>query len=481
MTPVNRNDSGKEKRPRRTNERSGGNRRPEQSEKRSYSDREERPRRTADRSGGRTRSEENGKRSYGDREERPRRTNERPGGRSRSEENGKRPYKSSRPERYSDKGANRGERSYSEDRKPAERAGRRSYKDSESDYRDNDMPKRGRGIAGRDQERQGGKKPFFKKEEGREERRTGRPGHASPRRSRYESENSGGEYSSSRNSGRPERRSRDNAPYDRKGGASSRSYGDRRRPGAPLRSSRSKKQDEQAPIRLNRYIARSGICSRREADDLIIAGEVKVNGVITTELGTKVTHADTIHVGDQLMRFERPVYLLLNKPKGYITTTDDPYKRKTVMALIQNACKENVFPVGRLDRNTTGLLLFTNDGDMAKKLTHPSGNIRKVYHVHLDKALTKGDMLKISDGLELEDGFIKVDAIAYVGTGADKKEVGIELHSGKNRIVRRIFESLGYEVVKLDRVIFANLTKKDLKRGHHRILTPQEVAFLKML
>ncbi|MDR0363715.1 MAG: rRNA pseudouridine synthase [Bacteroidales bacterium] len=254
----------------------------------------------------------------------------------------------------------------------------------------------------------------------------------------------------------------------------------KRRPAAKG-SANPKKSEESGLIRLNRYIARSGICSRREADELITTGEVKVNGVIVTELGTKVSNVDKIHVADQLIRFEKPTYLLLNKPKGYITTTDDPYKRRTVMALIENACKESVYPVGRLDRNTTGLLLFTNDGDMAKKLTHPSSNIRKIYHVHLDKALTKGDMIKIAEGLNLEDGIVKVDEISYAGTGNDKKEIGITLHSGKNRIVRRIFESLGYQVVKLDRVLFAGLTKKDLKRGHFRFLTPQEVNFLKML
>ncbi|MCL2511302.1 MAG: pseudouridine synthase, partial [Bacteroidales bacterium] len=252
------------------------------------------------------------------------------------------------------------------------------------------------------------------------------------------------------------------------------------RTGDSPRGSETKRKSKDE-VRLNRYIARSGICSRREADELIATGEVKVNGVIVTEMGIKVTSADRVHVSDQLISFERPVYLLLNKPKGYITTTDDPQKRKTVMELVGHACKEHILPVGRLDRNTTGVLLFTNDGDMAKKLTHPSGNIRKVYHVCLDKALTKKDLLDISNGIELDDGFIKPDVITYVGNGEDKKEIGMELHSGRNRIVRRIFEQLGYEVVKLDRVIFANLTKKDVRRGHHRFLTEQEVSWLKML
>jgi 23S rRNA pseudouridine2605 synthase len=188
-----------------------------------------------------------------------------------------------------------------------------------------------------------------------------------------------------------------------------------------------------------------------------------------------------VQIGEQTLKSEKLRYVLLNKPKGYITTTDDPEKRNTVMMLVEKACKERIYPVGRLDRNTTGLLLFTNDGDLAKKLTHPRSRINKTYHVYLDKSLTKNDMLKLEEGIELEDGFIKIDAIAYVGNGADKKDIGVELHSGKNRIVRRMFEAMGYEVTKLDRVLFAGLTKKDIPRGRYRFLTPQEIAFLKML
>jgi len=233
-------------------------------------------------------------------------------------------------------------------------------------------------------------------------------------------------------------------------------------------------------VRLNKYIANSGICSRREADELIKAGVVMVNGKIVTELGTKVSRSDKVQYDNQVIRNERLVYVLLNKPKGYITTTDDPFDRKTVMALVSDACKERIYPVGRLDRNTTGLLMLTNDGDLAKKLTHPKHNVRKVYHVELDKALSKADMVKISKGVELEDGIARVDDIAYE-EGASKREVGIELHLGKNRIVRRIFESLGYEVVKLDRVIFAGLTKKDLPRGKWRFITEHELNYLRML
>ena len=239
--------------------------------------------------------------------------------------------------------------------------------------------------------------------------------------------------------------------------------------------------DSNGLIRLNKYISNSGICSRREADELIKAGAVTVNGEVVSEMGYKVTVDDVVVYGGERLANERKKYLLLNKPKGYITTLDDPQNRKTVLSLIGKACKERLYPVGRLDRNTTGLLLFTNDGEMTKKLTHPSFGARKIYHVELDKALTHADMQQIIDGIELEDGRIAADDIQYVGAGDDKKIVGIELHSGKNRIVRRIFASLGYEVFKLDRVAFAGLTKKNLPRGQFRFLTDKEVSFLKML
>jgi 23S rRNA pseudouridine2605 synthase len=242
-----------------------------------------------------------------------------------------------------------------------------------------------------------------------------------------------------------------------------------------------RKPSEDGLTRLNKYIANAGICSRREADELIQAGVIKVNGKIVTELGFKVGPGDKVLYEDQLIRSEKLVYVLLNKPKGYITTTDDPYDRKTVMALVENACRERIYPVGRLDRNTSGLLLLTNDGELAKKLTHPKHEVRKVYHVELDKSLTKADMQKIAEGVELEDGPAHVDEIAYAEGSSNKRELGVELHSGRNRIVRRIFESLGYEVVKLDRVIFAGLTKKDLPRGHWRMITEKELNFLKMI
>lgn len=233
-------------------------------------------------------------------------------------------------------------------------------------------------------------------------------------------------------------------------------------------------------IRLNRYIANAGICSRREADTYIAAGNVTVNGKVITEMGFKVKRSDDVRFDGKRLNPEKKEYILLNKPKNFITTTSDEKGRRTVMELISSATKARLLPVGRLDRNTTGLLLFTNDGDLTKKLTHPKHGVRKIYHVHLDKNLSLTDFHKIEAGLELEDGPIDVDSISFI-QGAPKREVGVEIHSGRNRIVRRIFEHLGYEVTKLDRVIFAGLTKKDLPRGHWRHLTEQEVINLKMI
>ena len=232
---------------------------------------------------------------------------------------------------------------------------------------------------------------------------------------------------------------------------------------------------------MNKYLADCGICSRREADDLIKAGCVTVNGEVVTTMGFKVKTSDKVVYGGQTLNREKLRYILLNKPKGYITTADDPEGRETVMELVKNACEERIFPVGRLDKNTTGLLLLTNDGDLAKKLTHPSSEITKLYHVILNKPLTKNDMLRISEGVELDDGMIAADSIAYDADDDSKKSIGIELHSGRNRIVRRIFEHLGYEVTKLDRVMFAGLDKYKLPRGEWRFLTDKEVAMLKNL
>ncbi|WP_428327425.1 pseudouridine synthase [Mucilaginibacter sp.] len=255
---------------------------------------------------------------------------------------------------------------------------------------------------------------------------------------------------------------------------------------APAKTLRSRKKGPETKdsglIRLNRYISNAGICSRRKADELIIAGVVSVNGVVISELGHKVDpQKDEIRYNGETLRREKMVYVLLNKPKDYITTTEDPQERRTVMHLVEKASKERIYPVGRLDRNTTGLLLMTNDGDLADKLSHPRNSIvSKLYQVELNKSLTQGDLNKISYGIELEDGLIKPDSVSYVA-GGTKREVGIQIHSGKNRVVRRIFESLGYEVVKLDRSVYANLNKKDLPRGRWRFLEEKEVIQLKHL
>ena len=237
--------------------------------------------------------------------------------------------------------------------------------------------------------------------------------------------------------------------------------------------------DPNEPIRLNKFLANAGICSRREADEFIAAGVVSVNGEVVTELGTKIKRTDEVKFHDEPVNIERKVYVLLNKPKDCVTTSDDPQERKTVMHCVKDACKERIYPVGRLDRNTTGVLLLTNDGDLASKLTHPKFLKKKIYHVYCDKNVTKADLDQIAAGITLEDGEIHADAISYASE-TDKKQVGIEIHSGKNRIVRRIFESLGYKVTKLDRVYFAGLTKKGLRRGDWRYLTELEVNMLRM-
>ena len=236
--------------------------------------------------------------------------------------------------------------------------------------------------------------------------------------------------------------------------------------------------DPDEPIRLNKYLANAGVCSRREADEFITSGAVTVNGEVVTELGTKVKRSDEVMFHENPVTIEKKVYILLNKPKDYVTTSDDPQQRKTVMDLVKDACPERIYPVGRLDRNTTGVLLLTNDGELASKLTHPKFLKKKVYHVYLDKNVTTEDLQKIADGIDLEDGEVHADAIEYADD-RDHSQVGIEIHSGRNRIVRRIFESLGYRVVKLDRVQFAGLTKKNLRRGDWRFLTEKEVDMLR--
>jgi len=236
--------------------------------------------------------------------------------------------------------------------------------------------------------------------------------------------------------------------------------------------------DPNMEVRLNKFMANAGVCSRREADLLIQRGEVKVNGEVVTELGVKITPKDIVEYNDKVVATEKKCYILLNKPKNCVTTSDDPNGRKTVMDLVKGACEERIYPVGRLDRNTTGVLLLTNDGDLASKLTHPKYVKKKIYQVWTDKPISEEDMQHIADGVELDDGPIHADAVSYVST-TDRKQAGIEIHSGRNRVVRRIFESLGYRVVKLDRVYFAGLTKKNLARGRWRYLTQEEVNFLR--
>lgn len=250
-----------------------------------------------------------------------------------------------------------------------------------------------------------------------------------------------------------------------------------KKPEYDLRAVQKGNQPEE--IRLNKYIANAGICSRREADVLIEKGEVAVNGKVITELGYKVNKKDKVEFKGKVLNPEKPVYLLLNKPKDYITTTDDPFERKTVMRLVESACEERIFPVGRLDRNTTGLLLFTNDGELSDKLTHPSNEVKKIYQVTLDKPLAKNDLESIMEGVELEDGKAEVDDLQILSK--DKTILGLEIHSGKNRIVRRIFAHFGYEVIGLDRVMFAGLSKKDISRGRYRFLTEKEVINLKYM
>lgn len=274
-------------------------------------------------------------------------------------------------------------------------------------------------------------------------------------------------------------------PSKFKGGAGGR----RRKPGDPDASieaqdrakQRAAKNIEKSDgmIRLNKYIADAGVCSRREADRLIESGAIKVNEKVVSEVGVKVRVTDKVQLENETLSREALMYVLLNKPKDYITTTDDPQNRRTVMSLIENACKERIYPVGRLDRNTTGLLLFTNDGELSKRLLHPRHKVKKLYHATLDKPITKNDIMHISEGVKLEDGFVDVDSVSYVTDAQDRREVGIGIHSGQNRVVRRIFAHFGYEVKKLDRVIFGPLTKKDIPRGRWRYLTDKEILMLK--
>ena len=418
----------------RSYNREGGERPYRPSYNREGGDRPYRPRFNANNEGGERPQRSYGDRSYGDRPQRP--SYNREGGdrpyrpRFNSGEGGDRPY---RPRfNANNEGGERPQRSYG-DRSYGDRPQRPSYN------------------------REGGDRPY-------------RPRFNSGEGGGYRSNNGGGyrpRFNNDRQGGyRPRPRTGDydpNAKYSIK------------------KQIEYKEQfvDPNEPIRLNKFLANAGVCSRREADEFITAGVVSVNGEVVTELGTKIKRSDVVKFHDEPVSIERKVYVLLNKPKDTVTTSDDPQERRTVMDLVKGACNERIYPVGRLDRNTTGVLLLTNDGDLASKLTHPKFLKKKIYHVHLDKNLTKADMDQIAAGIQLEDGEIHADAISYTDD-FKKDQVGIEIHSGKNRIVRRIFESLGYKVVKLDRVFFAGLTKKGLRRGDWRYLSEAEVNYLRM-
>ena len=410
----------------RSYNREGGERPYRPSYNREGGDRPYRPRFNANNEGGERPQRSYGDSSYGDRPHRP----------SYNREGGDRPY---RPRfNNNNEGGERPQRPYNREGGSYDRPQRPSYN------------------------REGGDRPYrprFNNGEGGGGYRSNNGGGGGGYRPRYNNDRSQGGY-------RPRPRTGDydpNAKYSVK------------------KQIEYKEQfiDPNEPIRLNKFLANAGVCSRREADEFITAGVVSVNGEVVTELGTKIKRSDVVKFHDEPVSIERKVYVLLNKPKDTVTTSDDPQERRTVMDLVKGACNERIYPVGRLDRNTTGVLLLTNDGDLASKLTHPKFLKKKIYHVHLDKNLTKADMDQIAAGIQLEDGEIHADAISYTDD-FKKDQVGIEIHSGKNRIVRRIFESLGYKVVKLDRVFFAGLTKKGLRRGDWRYLSEAEVNYLRM-
>lgn len=404
----------------RSYNREGGERPYRPSYNREGGDRPYRPRFNANNEGGERPQRSYGDRSYGDRPQRP----------SYNREGGDRPY---RPRfNNNNEGGERPQRPYNREGGSYDRPQRPRFNSGEG----GDRPQRP------SYNREGGDRPYrprFNNGEGGGGYRSNNGGGGGGYRPRYNNDRSQGGY-------RPRPRTGDydpNAKYSVK------------------KQIEYKEQfiDPNEPIRLNKFLANAGVCSRREADEFITAGVVSVNGEVVTELGTKIKRSDVVKFHDEPVSIERKVYVLLNKPKDTVTTSDDPQERRTVMDLVKGACNERIYPVGRLDRNTTGVLLLTNDGDLASKLTHPKFLKKKIYHVHLDKNLTKADMDQIAAGIQLEDGEIHADAISYTDD-FKKDQVGIEIHSGKNRIVRRIFESLGYKVVKLDRVFFAGLTKK---------------------
>ena len=474
----NSNNEGGE-RPQRPYNREGGERSYDRPQRPSYNreggDRPYRPRFNPNGEGGdrpqRPYNREGGEqRSYGDRPYRPR---------FNSGEGGDRPQ---RP--YNRDG---GERSYDRPQRPSynREGGDRPYRPRfNPNGEGGDRPQRPYNREGGEQRSYGDRpyRPRFNSGEGgdRPQRPYNRDGGDRPYRPRFNSGEGGGYRNNNAGGGYRPRFNNDRS----QGGYRPRPRTSDYDPNAKYSIKKQIEYKEQfvdpnEPIRLNKFLANAGVCSRREADEFITAGVVSVNGEVVTELGTKIKRSDVVKFHDEPVSIERKVYVLLNKPKDTVTTSDDPQERRTVMDLVKGACNERIYPVGRLDRNTTGVLLLTNDGDLASKLTHPKFLKKKIYHVHLDKNLTKADMDQIAAGVQLEDGEIHADAISYTDD-FKKDQVGIEIHSGKNRIVRRIFESLGYKVVKLDRVFFAGLTKKGLRRGDWRYLSEAEVNYLRM-
>lgn len=420
----------------------------------------DRPRRAEDK----PRYGDSPKRSFGDKPaygDRSRRSGDRPAPGDRDRRYGDKPAYGDRAQRFGDKPAHddrarrSGDKPYGDrDRKPGDRP---AYGDRTRRF--GDKPAYGEKSAYGDRDRKYGDKPAYA------------GGHKSDRPA-YGDRKAGGKSYGDRDRAFGERRYGDRKPaakFGSKPGA--------RRSDKPVSYPKYNPEKQVGEMRLNRFIAQSGICSRREADDFITAGLVSVNGQVVTQLGTKVLPTDEVKFNDSRVEGEKKVYLVLNKPKGFVTSLDDPHATKTVMDLVRGACTERIYPVGRLDKNSLGLLLFTNDGDLTKQLTHPSYKKKKIYQVTLDKPLTRADMDKIAEGITLEDGEIFADEISYIKE--NKQEIGIEIHSGRNRIVRRIFEFLGYTVTKLDRVYYAGLTKKNLKRGAWRFLTREEVERLK--
>lgn len=388
--------------------------------------------------------------------------------RVRREENDNR-YESNRAERYSTR--NTSDKNFRNNNRERNNYQGRSERNT-SNQGERDYNREDRGYSGRQRSEQGrGERKLVLKKE-RREGEDKRPRNFRREGGSNEERQAKPEYRE-RNYRRESTRPRRSISGEEKEGLRQKHYSKKK-----ILAHRLKNEDENSELRLNRFISMGGVCSRRDADELIVAGRVKVNGEIVQTVGQKVRRSDKVEVDGVQIFPEKKVYLVLNKPKDYVTTVEDPLERKTVMALVEDACKERIYPVGRLDRQTTGVLLFTNDGDLAKKLTHPKYDHKKIYHVFLDKALTEQDFEKISQGVDLEDGFIKPDEINY--TSPDCTEVGIEIHSGKNRIVRRIFEHLGYQIIKLDRVYFAGITKKNIPRGKWRFLTSREVNMLKV-